>query len=337
MNVRTVGAPKVTEFSFPEFVPAFMLKNPHLQTIFGRYLGTPWSTDMAIQHHVPTGDGDQIVLHASGQLDPSSGARSVLLVHGLAGCHGSPYMRRITRKLGRRGHRVIRMDLRGAGAGARLASKPYHAGCSSDVAAAIHYLARAFPDTPISVVGFSMGGNVVLKLLGESEQESLSHVDSAFVVSPPIDLITCALAFQQNATAYYERRFVRWIIGQLRPLLKRRPAAERPDLHPPPTSLWEFDDRFTAPLNGFRDAEDYYQRCSAKPLLPNIRIPTLILTAADDPLVPSAMFDDVNTPDCIQLLKTPHGGHMGYVGRGGVDPDRRWMDWRIVDWITLAG
>jgi len=108
-------------------------------------------------------------------------------------------------------------------------------------------------------------------------------------------------------------------------------------LDPLPRRICEFDDRFTAPLSGFKDVDDYYRRCSAAPLLSSIRVPTLVIAAANDPLVPVELFEQHASSDAIEMHITPCGGHLGYYGISGVDPDRWWLDWRITDCIGPLG
>jgi predicted alpha/beta-fold hydrolase len=310
-----------------------MLRGPHRQTIAATYIPVrPQLTDTK-QHEVVLVDGDRIVLQDDCPPGWQAGDRAALLLHGLGGCHASPYMLRIAEKLRSRGVRAFRMDLRGCGAGFDKARGHYHAGKSDDLLAVVQYLGELCPETPLALLGVSMSGNIVLKLLGEMGDDVPGNVDCAVAVSPPIDLLECAYQLRKGANRFIDQTFMRSLH---RALQRRRRAV--PDLldrrlRPLPTRLFQFDDQFTAPLIGFSDAKEYYTRCSSAPLLSEVRIPTLLLTSADDPVIPVRMFEQCEISPAIKLHITSHGGHVGFIAANGLDPDRRWVDWRIIDWI----
>lgn len=177
----------------------------------------------------------------------------------------------------------------------------------------------------------------MLKLMGETGADPPKNLASAAAVAPPVDLMSCADNLRRGVNWIYERAFLR---GLIRHLARCRPYLANLDsipLRPAPKRLIDFDDRFTAPLSGFSGAEEYYARSSAAPLLPSIQVPTLILAAEDDPVVPASVFERVRLSSSTTLHLTRHGGHIGYLGVTGVDPDRRWLDWRIVDWVMRSG
>jgi predicted alpha/beta-fold hydrolase len=323
--------------AFPDFEPHPLIRGGHLQTIIGSYL--PWrrTAYSARQHRVSLPDGDQIVLHDDQPNPPiaswQSGDPAVLLLHGLGGSHLSSYMQRCAVKLLGRGYRVFRMDLRGYGAGFPLARHPIHAGRSEDAAAALNYLIELFPDSPIHMVGFSMGANITLKLAGELGPLAPGNLASVMAVAPPIDLIECSRNMQRPVNRIYDRTFLKSLLRHIERRKAAVPGALARPLNPPPRRLVEFDNRFTAPLSGFADADDYYTRASSGSLLRHIAVPTLILTAANDPIVPVAPFEKASYSPTTKLHITPCGGHLGFVGRRGIDPDRRWLDWRVIEWI----
>jgi len=245
-------------------------------------------------------------------------------------------MVRVAAKLNRRGVRVFRMDQRGCGAAQWLSAQPAHAGRSDDIAEVLDWVETCCPRAPVTLVGFSLGGNAVLKLVGERDVPGDGNLRSVLAVAPPIDLAYCAENLARPQRRFYDRRFVRKLCRQVR-LRSRRVAAAR-DLDPGvrPRSVLEFDDCYTAPVSGFQDAGDYYARCSARSLLKSIEVNTRILVAEDDPVVPVEIFSEAPVSEYVDLFKTRYGGHLGYLGVRGVDSDRRWMDWRIVDWVTSA-
>ncbi len=243
-------------------------------------------------------------------------------------------MVRIAGKLNGAGVRTFRMDLRGCGAGEGLASHPYHAGRSDDAIAALQFVQKLCPDAPVTLVGFSLSGNIVLKLLGEAPDDVPANVEKAAAVCPAVDLARCARSLVGPFQRLYDRHFVRLLCRQVR--LNRRSRSDLAPINAPRRlkTLFEFDDAYTGPVCGFGSADNYYATNSAARHIERIRLPTLILASQDDPLVPIACFDGLRLPPHVLLRITRHGGHLGYIGKRGIDPDRRWMDWRIVDWTT---
>ena len=320
----------------PEFRPHALLTSGHAQTLAGAFWKGSVGSYRARQHVISLPDGDRVLLHDDSPPSWQPPRRVALLIHGLGGSYASPYVSRIAAKLNARGVRTFRLDMRGCGAGWRLADHPGHAGRSEDVAAALDTIARLCPGSPIAAVGFSLGGNLLLKLLGEVGNRFPVGLDSALAIAPPIDLTFCSRNIERRERSFYNQAFIRSLMRQVR--LRRRlvPAIAKIPLHPRPRTQFEFDDRFTAPLSGFASAEEYYARSSATPLLPHIQLPTRIITAADDPLVPCEIFDAVRLSPTTQLVVTKHGGHLGYIGGASGDPDRRWLDWLVIDWVALA-
>jgi predicted alpha/beta-fold hydrolase len=321
-------------YDVPPFEPHPLVRGGHLQTILGAYL--PWRrvAYRAAQVRVPLADGDQIVLHDDMPNDWQPGGPAALLLHGLGGCYLSSYMQRCMAKLTSRGCRVFRMDLRGSGAGFPLARHPIHAGRSEDAEAALHAVTELCPGSPVHVVGFSMGANIVLKMAGEFGAATPPALASVMAVAPPIDLVECSQNMHRGTNRLYDRRFVRNLLAHVARRQRHVPDALTRPLKPRPRLLVEFDERFTAPLSGFADVNDYYQRASSGPLLRHIAVPTLIVAAATDPIIPVAPYERACYSPTTQLVITPCGGHLGFFGRPGVDPDRRWLDWRVVDWIA---
>ncbi len=317
---------------FPAFRPHPLIRGGHAQTILGHYLPGVRLRAKSTAHHVGLADGDQIVLHESRPTCASVG-KVVILVHGLGGCHQSGYMLRCAEKLTDRGARVFRMDLRGCGAGLRLAKYPVHAGRSDDIAAVLAYVMETCPSTPVYLVGFSMGANMALKLAGELGVQAPANLAGIMAVSPPIDLIACSRNIDQGWNRFYERSFVRNLVRAAAIRRRHVPAELAPPLTPIPRRLPEFDTLFTARLGGFASAEDYYTRSSSGRVLRDITIPTFILAAADDPIVPVGPFESASYSSSTKLVITGSGGHLGFVGIAGVDSDRRWLDWRVVDWV----
>ena len=261
---------------------------------------------------------------------------SALLIHGLAGCHASIYVANAARRLFEAGVRTFRMDMRGCGACEGLARLPYHAGCSEDLLAALNRVAAICPVSPISLVGFSIGGNAALKLAGELPEELPAQLDRLVVVSPPIDLHVCIERFANVAGGLYDRHFAKSHHRQL----NRSAALTEHSPHVVGASRRrgqrEFDEWYTAPAWGYESVDQFYADTSSLRAIANIRIPTLLIASRDDPLVPVELFEPLEPLDLIKQYLTNHGGHLGFIGCSGSDLDHRWLDWRIVDYITAG-
>lgn len=311
-----------------------LLRGGHVQTLAGVFLPGARHPYRAQQLRVQLADGDQIVLHDDCPAGWRPGDRTALLIHGLAGCHQSPYMQRIAARLAERGVRTFRMDLRGCGAGFGLARLPYHGGRSEDAAAAIAAIAETCPGSPTTAIGFSLGGNITLKLLGELGDASCGGLDSAIAVCPPIDLQAAVERMALPLNRPYDRHFVRLLLRQLRERQRKLPDAPAPAFKRSPWGLWEFDDQYTAPVSGFGSAANYYRLASSAQFAAAIRRPTLVIASRDDPLAPWRPLQPLADLPCVQLEITERGGHLGFIGTAGIDPDRRWLDWRIVEWVA---
>jgi hypothetical protein len=324
---------------FPDFQPHPLLLNPHAQTLAGVYLPGSKSTYRATPRYLHMADGDTLVLHDDRPGDWRPGGRVVLLIHGLGGSYQSGYMSRIASKLNQHALRTFRMDMRGFGAGFGLARHPFHGGRSDDLAAAVEYIGRLCPASPVTLVGFSLGAGMIIKLLGELTLEpgnarGTSEIDSAVAVCPPLDLLHCSRRMSEPGNRFYNRHFLSLLVSQLHRHRQARPDSGLSALARRPRSVYEFDDLFTGPACGFGTADNYYHQTSAGRFLPHVRLPCLVLKAADDPLVDHDDPRDLDLPACVQWETTVGGGHLGFIARRGLLPDRRWMDWRVVDWVT---
>ena len=329
-----LGTSRKTAQPFPEFRPHPLLRSGHAQTLAANYLpGAPRLRAAALSHRVPVSDGDQIVLHEDRPESWSQGDPMALLLHGLAGCHQSAYLFRAARKLNARGVRTFRMDCRTCGAGRDLAQRSYHAGQSGDVIAALRFIERASPASPIGLAGYSMGGNVALKALGEQPAALPETLHRAVVVNPAIDLAACCDFLTGPLQRLYDRYFAKYLTQHVSKHAGFSNLAQAL-AGAPIQRIRDFDERFTVPHWGFETVEDYYRSASSAPHISRIQVPTLILHSLDDPLIPATLFGALDTTDAVTVHLTKHGGHLGFIGAGDCDPDRRWMDWRVVDWLT---
>jgi uncharacterized protein len=315
-----------------EFRPLPLLGNPHVQTFLGNLLPVSGFPFPSRERAVQLADGDQLMLHDSSPADWKPGNRIALLVHGLGGSHHSGYMQRVGRLLLARGMRVVRMDLRGCGRGLAVARRPYHGGCSDDVRAAVEEIRRWSTSSPVTLIGFSLGGNIVLKLAGESASRPVEGLERVAALAPPIDFERCAALLASPRNRVYEQFFVRGLIQQVR--LRQRLFPEDAAIQfPARMSMRRFDDLYTSPRCGFDGATHYYRSAASLPLLPRIEVPTFMLTARDDPFIAVEPFERLRPPAQVRVVIAPRGGHLGFLGRSGAG-GIRWAEQRIAEWVV---
>jgi predicted alpha/beta-fold hydrolase len=318
-------------FRLDDFHPLPLLSNPHLQTLIGFFFEFTRYTFPTQQRFLRLSDGDTLVLHDSVPRAWRPGDRMALLIHGLTGSHRTPHIVRVAAQLLGEGVRVVRMDLRGTGAGLALARRFYHAGRSDDVRAALAEMHRWSPASPLLVLGVSLGGNLALKMAGEMPEHPVPGLSRVAVIGPPIDLEFCCAKLARPGNRLYERNFVTVLVAEARNRARYFPD-QPPPRFPRRLTMRLFDDLYTAPRCGFADAFDYYRRASSAPLLGRISVPTLILTARDDPFIAVEPFEALRLPDNVTLVILQHGGHIGFLGwdgAGGI----RWADRRIIAWL----
>jgi predicted alpha/beta-fold hydrolase len=247
----------------------------------------------------------------------------VVLLHGLEGSSESSYMLGMAAAARKAGFVIHRFNFRTCGGTEHLCETLYHAGLTSDLRYVLEQLGE-----PAFLVGFSLGGNVALKLAGELGEEGSRWVRGVFAISTPIDLLACARRIGERDNLVYERRFVRKMRARLL-ATGRYPARQVAGLR----TLWALDDGITAPSFGFGTAECYYRTQSALGFLDNVRVPVLLIQAKDDTFIPFDAFESetVRSNKHIELLATSHGGHVGFLGRR---PHRFWAQDAAVEWMV---
>jgi predicted alpha/beta-fold hydrolase len=258
---------------------------------------------------------------------------TLLLLHGLEGSSSAHYMRGIAAKAWAAGCNVVRLNQRNCGGTEHLSRGLYHSGLTHDPL----FVIRTLIDEGIrslAVAGYSLGGNLALKLAGELGT-SLPELRAVCAVSPTMDLGVCVQALERKANIPYQFNFVR----NLKKRMRRKAAAFPGDFSLEPLGrVWtvrQFDEAYTAPHHGFDGASDYYHRASAMRVIDRIAVPTLILTAADDPFVPPESFRDpaVTANRHITVCVSPHGGHCGFLEHGTGDYDGYWAEREIVRFV----
>ena len=319
---------------YPPFRPFPTLRSAHLQTLGAYFFQGRQPEYRAVKHPVTLFDGDRLVLHDDQPESWITGDRIAILIHGLCGCHRSPYVARVAAKLNRRGIRTFRVDMRGFGDSALISRSHLHGGCYQDAESVIKFVHRLTPLSKMSLIGFSIGGNVVLKTLGLWGEAAPEYVDSAITVSPPIDLIHASWNLRERGNRFYELHFMKRLKAQLTMRRKRVKNLVDNNICPLPNRLVHWDDQFTAPCWGYSGAREYYEDASSCKQLHRVSVPTIILASQDDPVVPYSMYNQYPMSDQIEMVTTRYGGHLGFIGANSQDLDRLWMDWRICHWVT---
>jgi predicted alpha/beta-fold hydrolase len=259
---------------------------------------------------------------------------TVVALHGLNGSSDAHYMRGLAAKAFARGMNVVRLNQRNCGDTEHLSSGLFHSGLTADAAHVIDELTRVDGLPAITVAGYSLGGNLALKLAGEYGSHAPRSFVAAAAVSPIIEIEPCVVALERRQNVLYNWNFVRDLKRRMRRKERFHPGLFDLKRLNAVKTVREFDEAYTAPYFGFRNASDYYHRASAMRIVDRIAVPTLVITAADDPFVPSQPFSDpklTGNPH-LELHVCAHGGHCGFVGpRNGAEDDGYWAEDEIVD------
>jgi predicted alpha/beta-fold hydrolase len=285
-----------------------------------------------------TPDGDEIELRRLDSPVGSANAPRLLLLHGLEGTIASVYLLGTLAEARTRGWAVDVLIFRTCNGEMNRARRLYHSGETTDLDVVVRRLIQANPEQPLVAAGFSLGGNVLLKWLGEQGAGVPLQLRGAAAVSVPYDLERGSRHIEQGFARIYGRHFMRTLRTKARAKLRTYPDLFDSAALDRARTLFDFDDAVTAPVHGFRDARDYYSRSSSINFLSRIRRPTLLLGARDDPFLPADVLDEVATKaernSCLHLEFHRRGGHVGFVsGRNPFRP-RYYAEWRVVDFLA---
>ena len=308
------------------FHPASWLPGPHFQTIGGKFL-RPRPDLGAERLTIETPDGDFLDLDLGP--DPGEDAPVVVVLHGLEGSTARSYMKVAMWEITRRGMRAIGMNFRSCSGRPNRLPRFYHSGDTGDLAFLLEVLGDRFPDRRLGAMGFSLGGNVLLRYLGDVSTGAPAELRAAVAISVPFDL-------REGTRRLEERRMGRVYTHYFLRSLRRKALAKQEILGDvldlervmAARTLREFDDAATAPLHGFRDAWEYYELASSAPVLPRIRVPTLLLHALDDPFLPpeAVPVDAARESPWLLGVFPPLGGHVGFVEDGSPLHPRFWAE-----------
>jgi hypothetical protein len=256
----------------------------------------------------------------------------LVLFHGLEGSSESHYARTLMRAAQQLGWRGVVVHFRGCGGQINRLPRAYHSGDSAEIDWVLRRL-RGTRTGPVYVVGISLGGNALLKWLGEQREAALNVVTRAAAVSAPVDLMAAGEALARGFNLVYTRHFLKTMKAKTAKKLKRYPALTDPRRMQRTRTLREFDDLITAPLHGFRDVDDYYTRASSKPFLKYIAVPTLLLNARNDPFLPARFLPGRADVSAAVRLETPAtGGHVGFV-TGAYPGNVDWLAGHLTDFF----
>jgi uncharacterized protein len=318
------------------FVPHPWFRNAHAQTLAGNFQRRRNLLPPAEDRLFNVEQDGQILCHCHWQKDRAD-RLTLVIVHGLEGSSESRYVIGTGSKAWDRGWNVVRMNMRNCGGTETLTPTLYHSGMSNDVGAVVRALLEEDHLHQIALAGFSMGGNLVLKLTGEWGSAAPKEVKAAIGISPAVDLAISADALHDRANRIYEWKFMRGLRSRIK--RKAQLFPDRYDLQylRGVRTIREFDDQITARYSGFTGADDYYARASSANVIDKVAIPTLVIHAADDPFIKltAESRKKLESNPHITFIETAHGGHCAFMAQpNGDGDDGRWAEKRLIDFIA---
>ena len=335
-RVQGVRSGKLDSVSFEpsEYKPRFT--GGHLQTLYAwakprRFERLP----APVERYFDVAADARVLAHCHWH-DQRDEHPTLLLLHGLEGSSQAHYISGISDKAWAAGWNVVRLNQRNCGNTEHLSRGLYHSGLTHDPLFVMHELIRTEGIRQLAVAGYSLGGNLTLKLAGELGADGLPELKAVCAVSPTMDLAVCVDALERKSNIAYEFNFVRNLKARMRRKAAAYPDVFRLDRLPRIWTVRQFDEAYTAPHHGFADASDYYHRASAMRVVERIRVPALILTAEDDPFVPPEPFyaEAVRRNPAITVVVTRHGGHCAFVEQSQNGYDGYWAEKEVVRFVT---
>jgi len=315
-----------------DYVPKRGLTNGHLMTVYcwGKPRAFP-ALPPPTERYFEIEPATRVLAHCHWQRDPAAHP-ALIALHGLEGSSAAHYMRGIAAKAHGRGFNVVLLNQRNCGGTEALSHGLYHSGLTADAAHVIAELRREGINRVV-VAGYSLGGNLALKLAGDYGGAPPPSLKGVCAISPVIELAACVNALERRANFVYQWNFVRGLKARMRRKAAAHPGRFSLERLPLVRTVRQFDEYFTAPHFGFQDADDYYFRASAMRVVDRIRIPALVITAEDDPFVPVEIFRDaqLRRNPHINVVVTRHGGHCGFVSNANGSDDGYWAERRLVE------
>ena len=315
------------------FNPPFLLKNKHIQTVYSSFFRKIPNHNFKVEKFI-LNDGDFIECYWYNK-QTNNNKPIVLIFHGLAGSYKSPYIQGTMSKLDENGYNSVVVHFRSCSGVMNDKAISYHSGKTDDALEFIQSIKNRFSNSKLFGVGYSLGGNMLLKLLGEVGENSL--LEAAISISAPLELATCSDSINQGFSRFYQKH----LVDNLNILLE-----EKYDKHDMKniinlkkedvkklSTFWEFDEAYTAKVHGFESAIDYYEKSSSKQFLKYIQTNTLLIHSTDDPFMTPEIIpnkDEISLH--VELEIYPHGGHVGFI-EGSIFKPVYWLERRIVDYF----
>jgi predicted alpha/beta-fold hydrolase len=321
------------------FIPHAALKNAHAQTLAGHFIPRRFKIIHARteSRYFDTAPGVRVLTHCSWQDDPAS-KPTLVLVHGMEGSTDSRYMLGTAEKALAAGSSVVRVNYRNCGGTEHLTPTLYHAGLTDDLRHIVSELIERDGLREIYLIGFSLGGNIALKLAGEYGVSIPREIRGVVGISASIDLAVCADAIELRGNIIYSTRFVMSLRDRLRRKAELFPERYDPSLLRGVWTIRKFDDAYVAPLCGFRDSADYYERASALRVIDRVTVPTLLIHAKDDPFIPYSQMErsEVASNSNIAVLAPDQGGHVGFISADAEGEQRFWAEATAIRFVELT-
>lgn len=310
-----------------DFKPAWWLRSPHLQTLWPALFNKQHKLNLFAEQ-VELSDGDFIDLLWSNK----TVGKIVLVLHGLEGSIKSHYANGIMYQLEQSGYKPVFMYFRGCSGRLNRLARAYHSGETGDLSFIVEHIKNKTGFYPYAAIGYSLGGNVLLKWLGEIGESN--YVEKAIAVSVPFKLHDAAKRLEYGLSKIYREYLLRSLRSTYTNKFSKITSPLSVDVKNL-KSFWEYDDKVTAPLHGFDGAQDYYDSCSSRQFLKEIQIPTRIIHSFDDPFMfDTTMPDEDELNDCIDLLATRYGGHAGFISGSNPFATHSWCEQKVTEFLT---
>ncbi|MFV2004665.1 MAG: hydrolase [Gammaproteobacteria bacterium] len=317
-----------TRVTDSDFKPAWWLRSPHMQTLWPVFFKKRHQLDLTTEQ-VELDDGDFVDLCWS----KKSSDKVVLVLHGLEGELSSHYANGVVHQLEQSGYKPVFMYFRGCSGRINRLARAYHSGETEDLSFIVEHIKNTTGQHPFAVVGYSLGGNVLLKWLGETGKNN--PVKKAVAVSVPFRLQDAARRLEKGVSKIYREHLLRSLRKTYVEKFTHITSPLDIDVNQLKT-FWDYDDKVTAPLHGFDGAQDYYDRCSSRQFLKHICVPTRLIHAADDPF----MFDDTvpnnnELSPAIDFLLAESGGHVGFIAGSNPLNTYSWSERKIIEFLSI--
>ncbi|EKD70207.1 MAG: hypothetical protein ACD_46C00601G0004 [uncultured bacterium] len=312
-----------------EFKPAWWLRNSHLQTLWPAVLRKPIKNLPIERERFELYDGDFVDLDWVGK---DKTGPLVLILHGFEGSIESHYAKGMIQALDHNGWRSAFVHFRGCSGEPNRLPRSYHSGETNDIANVAAILHEREPDTKMAAIGYSLGGNILLKWLGETRKQN--PLCAAIAISVPFELHKAACRIQKGFSRFYQWYFLKCLRERLLHKFQHVPSPINPEIITEVQTIMDFDEHYTAPLHGFSGVDDYYSRSSSRQYLRYIEVPTLLLHAKDDPFMTEDVIPNIDElSPTIKLEVSETGGHVGFVGGRYPWRPEYWLEKRVPDFI----